>query len=463
MIGTSILNKVREKLDWFKAVNGYNALAGWRLSRESALAMWIGGCCVLGYLYLGYHSNLATGIHVFEFLGGHFFIASLVLGYYCYCVLYNRPPGYAPIILWAIVFRIIGVYGSPILEDDYFRYLLDGCVFVTTGTPYSIAPDSMFIENNLPSECQILLSRVNNPALPTIYAPVLQYFFAVAHLISPVNIDLLQWSVSLVDILLLGLLSRYAPVHYVMLYAWSPLVIKEISFTAHPDIIGIALVMAAFHLRKLNKPTIAVGLMALACATKIFAVLMLPFLVWRLAPRYWVLCAACIALLYLPFVLHGATDLSMLSLFVQRWQYNASLFLLVDNYVANWMARVICFGLFTLWYLGYFVTWARAKSSAVFPRGEWVFGMFLLLCPVFHPWYALWLLPFAVLRPSVWAWVLATVLPLSYVSGLHYLAADMSVHKILPLAYSVEVFAVAVALLVDGGRTVLSKHKQHHQ
>ena len=428
----------------------------------SADAVWAalaGGGCALGYLYLAWLSNLPGRVGVFAFLGAHFYIAIVMFGYWFWCALRDREITYGAVILWAIIFRAIGIYGTPILEDDYFRYLLDGCVFVATGTPFGVSPESMFAGNPLPTECQILLSRVNNPHLPTIYGPLLQYVFAALHLVAPVNIKALQLTLSLFDVALILLLCRHAPARYVLLYAWCPLVVKEISFTAHPDIIGVLLVVAAFHLRKLN-PLAAVVLMAMACAAKVFAVLMLPFLLWRLALRYWLLCAATVVLLYLPFLLQGATDLAVLGVFLRQWQFNPGLFLPVTGFFGDFPARVICYTLFGLWWLFYFVRRARQKSPDSFAlgaRGEWVFGVFLLLSPVVNPWYVIWLLPFAVLRPQVWPWALAIAVPLSYISGLNYMESGLDAYEIAPWAYYTQLVVVAAALGVDGWRYVTSR------
>ena len=420
--------------------------------KQSVSATLAGGCCTLLYLYIARQSNLDAGIGLFEFLGGHFAISAVVLGYWYYCTRRGVEITYGAVLLWAVVFRAIGVYGSPILEDDYFRYLLDGCVFASTGMPYGIAPASLFAENQLPDACQILLSRVNNPHLPTIYGPVLQYLFVALHLVAPVSVKALQLTLSVVDLGLILLLCRYAPARYVMLYAWCPLVVKEISFTAHPDIIGIALLMTAFHLRKLDRPAAAVVVAALACATKVFALLLLPFLLLQLARRYWLLWAATAALLYLPFVLQGASDLAVLGVFLRQWEFNSTLFALAGAYFSEPAARVICLILFGLWWLFYFASRARAPSPGVFPRGEWVFGMCLLLSPVLNPWYLIWLLPFAVLRPQAWAWTLALAVPLSYVVGLHYLESGLDAYQIVPWAYYGQLLAVAAALAVDGWR-----------
>lgn len=421
-----------------------------------------GVCCAIGFLYLAHLSNLALRsnftLSVFNLLATHFYIAAVVLIFWCNCARRNWQITYRTVIMWAVIFRVIGVYGSPILEDDYFRYLLDGCAFVATGTPFGVSPDSMFGANSLPAECQRLLSQVNNPHLPTIYAPVLQYVFAALHLVAPVNIKILQLVLSLFDLGLVVLLCRYAPARHVMLYAWCPLVVKEISFNAHPDIIGIVLLMAAFHSRKLKQPAVAVILAAMACATKAFAVLLLPFLLWRLPLRYFGFCAGVIILLYLPFILRGETDISVLQIFLRQWQFNPALFLLASHYFGDSPARVICFSLFALWWCFYFISWARARTSiastahALGVRGEWVFGVFLLLSPVVNPWYVLWLLPFAVVRPRVWAWSLAVVVPLSYFIGLHHVDSNLAAYQIAPWAYYTQIMVLSIALAIDRWR-----------
>jgi len=125
---------------------------------------------------------------------------------------------FTAIFLWAMAFRAIGLWGDPILEDDFYRYLLDGCVFVASGSPYGIPPSSLFFENSLSPHCEQLLNGVNNPDLPTIYAPLLQYIFAIAHIISPANIDALQAIYSLIDLALILVLGKCAPARHVMLW-----------------------------------------------------------------------------------------------------------------------------------------------------------------------------------------------------------------------------------------------------
>ena len=138
------------------------------------------------------------------------------------------------LILWAVTFRIWGLAGGPFYEDDFYRYLWDGYRFATTGTPYGPAPETFFVDPSVPPAMQSLLSGINYPELPTIYAPVTQVIFLLGYWVNPGSVAVLQAILILLDLALVVLLLRLAPARNVLLYAWCPLVIKEIAFTAHP-------------------------------------------------------------------------------------------------------------------------------------------------------------------------------------------------------------------------------------
>ena len=168
----------------------------------------------------------------------------------------------------------------------------------------------------MPALFQGVLDGVNYPELPTIYAPVTQVVFLVAYWVEPASVAALQAILIAVDLATVLLLLRLAPARNVLLYAWCPLVVKEIAFTAHPDGVGICLLLAAIVL-----------------ARKVF--------VATASPR---------------------------------------------------------------------------RAAAI---GDWLFGFLLAVSPVINPWYLLWLLPFAVVFPSFWAWTASAAVLLSHITGLN--------------------------------------------
>ena len=81
---------------------------------------------------------------------------------------------------------------------------------------------------------QSVLHGINYPELPTIYAPVTQAIFLLGYWLQPGSVAVLQAILIGLDLAAVALLLRLAPARNVLLYAWCPLVIKEIAFTAHP-------------------------------------------------------------------------------------------------------------------------------------------------------------------------------------------------------------------------------------
>jgi hypothetical protein len=258
--------------------------------------------CSLGYLFISLESRVGHGPELFHYLGIHWLIGLSVFTYWIFLYRKKLFPNYRMVIFWALVFRLIGVSGSPVLEDDFYRYLLDGCVFLVSGSPYGITPESLFHHSTLSAQCQAALNWVNNPDLPTIYGPFLQYIFAFAHILSPADVTPLQLICALFDMGVILMLCKLTNARNVLLYAWNPLVLKELAFTAHPDIIGIFFLLAAFLLKQQQRNAIASVMIAVACASKIFAILALPWFIYRLKPKYILICFSTIILLYLPFL-----------------------------------------------------------------------------------------------------------------------------------------------------------------
>ena len=106
-----------------------------------------------------------------------------------------------------------------------------------------------------------------------------------------------------------------------------------------------------------------------------------------------------------------------------EWRFNAALFDVFAAGLPDMAARVVsvvAFGAFLIW-----CYWHQARglshgeAANEVPRGDWIFGALLLLSPVVNPWYLIWVLPFAVVYRSAWAWTASAAVLLSYVTGLN--------------------------------------------
>ncbi|MCY3969838.1 MAG: glycosyltransferase 87 family protein [Acidobacteria bacterium] len=322
------------------------------------------------------------------------------------------------LLFWAIAFRLVGLVGGPFYEDDFYRYLWDGYRFAVAGTPYGAAPEEFFVDPAVPVLFQGVLHGVNYPELPTIYAPVTQFVFLVAYWIKPASVAVLQAILIAVDLAVVFLLLRLAPARNVLLYAWCPLVVKEIAFTAHPDGVGVCLLLAGIVLARERRFWTAAALLGLAVATKTFALVLAPLVLVRARPKHWALFVGTVAAAYLPFVVTGGTDLVSLLTFARDWEFNSAIFGLLKTVVAPSGARLVVGLLFAVFWAACFIRYARGVERGI-PRGDWLFGVLLVLSPVINPWYLLWLLPFAVVFPSVWGWTASVAILLSYITGLN--------------------------------------------
>jgi len=391
--------------------------------------------------------------------------------------------GYRPILLWALffglLFRLLGVVTFPVLEDDIYRYLWDGRMFVQTGSPYGVAPADFFASSNLSEHFETILDGVNHPGLATVYGPTLQLAFGLSYLIAPGAIWPLQSLFALADVLVLLILLRVIPqdsrphLFCWLLYAWSPLLIKEFATTAHPDVLGVLFVLVAFVLRKGQSSSLRlllIGfLLALAVGVKPFALVIAPFLI-GLRLQAMIGFALGILLITLPFA--GFDPVSAQAVWLpeglqamgQGWFFNAGLYELAYalGFVDLVLLQRIGLGVFALvwgltWINAQMNTQMNAQKNASRPSSPVIlllFGLFLLVLPALNPWYLAWWLPFAVMTPCVTPWVASFVLLLSYTSGINVssgagLEGVGTLYQVPGWALCVEFGLIALALSVD--------------
>ena len=322
------------------------------------------------------------------------------------------------VFLWAGVFRVCGLFGGPFFEDDFYRYLWDGYRFAVTGTPYGVAPEAFFVDPAVPHLFRGILDQINNPDLPTIYAPVTQFVFLLSYLIFPGSVTALQAILIVFDLVTIALLFRLTSIGNVMLYAWCPLVVKEIAFTAHPDGIGVCLLLAAIVLSGKSRWKSASVCLGMAVGAKVFALVLVPLVLLRTRIKYWVMCGATILALYAPFVLSGSTDMQSLRVFAQQWEFKSALFGLLSNILGVFETKLLLGLVFAAFWISYSARYRKDDANFI-PRGDWLYGALLVVSPVINPWYLLWLLPFAAVFPSTWAWTASLAVLISYATGLN--------------------------------------------
>ena len=422
----------------------------------------VGLWCALGYAALAFLARRPgePDLLVFFFLVA--WTSLPVFNLFLYFRRCDEPFPLGRLIFWAVVFRICGLAGGPLFEDDFYRYLWDGYRFATTGTPYGAAPEAFFADPGVPTVFHGILDGINNPELSTIYAPVTQVVFLLGYWLNPGSVVALQSILIVVDLATMLLLLRLAPAGNVMLYAWCPLVVKEIAFTAHPDGIGVCLLLAAIVLIRDHRWS-AAACLGMAVGAKIFALVLAPLVLVGAGLGAWVLFIITLAAVYVPFALQGGTDLESLLVFAREWEFNSAAFGLLTTVLRPFDAKLVLSLLCGIFWGHYYFRYSRSRAGEV-PRGDWLYGVLLMASPVINPWYLLWLLPFAAIAPSVSAWTASVVVFLAYVTGLNLNDGDLQPYQqpmwVRPLEFGLILLALAYDLsrrrsIGPGGREKL--------
>ena len=322
----------------------------------------------------------------------------------------------------ALVLRLIAFQGEPLLEDDHYRYLWDGHRTLTALDPYRLAPAAYFGDDGVSPLWQAVLNGINHPEVPTIYGPLLQWVFALGQWLTPAKVGGVQAILLGVDLATLALLlGARVPLLCSVVYALHPAILKEAITSAHPDGLLGLLLLAAMLTWRSTRPgaPFAVGvLLALALATKVAALLVLPLFLLRRSRGQRLHMAIGLAtgllLMYGPFLIAGGGEWAGLQAFATTWRFNPLLFRPLDALLPSIAARV-CAAAFIL--VGLVALLVRGRASNQMPAVDLMLLVLLLFSPVVNPWYWLWALAPALALQHGLVPVAAAVGVLSYLNG----------------------------------------------
>lgn len=358
--------------------------------------------------------------------------------------------------------RLVTAVSQPILEDDFYRYLWDGALTARGHNPYALTPAAVQRRDEavpvpigeLGDESGIVLHRVNHPQLGTVYPPVAQVAFAVAHQLAPWRLSGLRVLYYGLDIavfaLLIALLKSLdrSPL-LVLIYWWNPLALKEVYNSVHMDLLLVPLLLGALLLFLRGRLVWSMAPLALAVAIKLWPLLLAPPLlapgirqVRRTVVALAIFVALALLLLAPAFTSIGLGHDSGFAAYGMRWEMNDALFMIfpwiirqigalteagITPAAAHRGAKVVVATLLVLIVLGLSWRSTRANTGGGEPTAWsverkrawcrsllWIVAALFLLSPTQFPWYYLWLLPFLTLTPNRALLSLTIMLPIYY-------------------------------------------------
>ena len=328
------------------------------------------------------------------------------------------------------------------LDDDIHRYVWDGRVQRLGYNPYILVPSEPALAGLHTSETRTL----NNPEVPSPYPPGAELFFravtAIHESTFALKVAFVICDMAIVFVLLDVLRRTRQGGHWVLAYAWYPLLATEVAGSGHIDIVGVLLLLvsAAALLRRWR--SVAAIAFGLAVAVKLLPIVLLPLYWKRVRLRDGALAAALLGLLYVPFLDHGRIPFGSLGTYVQRFRFNDPVFATLERVTAPQVvaALAVLVGFLT-------AMWMRRRSAEWSSDAfAWPMAASLLCAPVVYPWYMLWLLPFvrSVTTLPIIAWTVS-IIPTFYVWHLRTLGRPWVVAGWILL---VEYGSVAVAAAI---------------
>ena len=331
------------------------------------------------------------------------------------------------ILAAALLFRLTLLPTEPSLSDDLYRYLWDGRVQLAGINPFLHPPES----EQLLSLRNELWDQINHKDISTIYPPLSQILFRLTCAVSPtvfmMKVIFTAFDCAIILLLATILRSRNEDPRRVLLYAWNPLPIVEVAGSGHLDTFGVFLLLSSLYFLIRRQRAAAAWTLAGAFMAKLLPILVLPIL-WRDADSRWSEWKARLPLLWFPvgagvalllFADAGRDILAGLQIFLAKWRFNDAVFSVLYAAIKDpglnpddaglYDAKLLSAGLLVV-----VVSWTLVFHRDSFRAAATILGANLLLSPVLHPWYMLWVLPFQVFfHVPAWTFLSAAVF-LSY-------------------------------------------------
>ena len=347
-------------------------------------------------------------------------------------------------LVLAAVWHVLFLRLPPGSDDDIHRYLWDGRLQRLGYNPYVVVPNDPAVAALHTPETRAL----NHPDLSSPYPPGAELFFrgitAIRESTFALKAAFVACDFAIVLILLDVLRRSGQGAHWVLAYAWHPLLATEVAGSGHVDIVGALLLLVSAAALGRRWRAVAAVAFGLAVAVKFLPIVLLPLYWRRVRVRDGALAVIVVGLLYVPFLNHGRIPIGSLGTYVHSFWFNDPVFAALERVAAPELIAgiAVLVGVLT-------AGWLRKKSVTSSDAFAWPMAASLLCAPVVYPWYLLWMLPFlrsvSALPLIIWT---VSIIPTYYVWHLRALGQPFIVPGwIMLLEYGSVAMTAAVVLL----------------
>ncbi|MFQ5845566.1 MAG: hypothetical protein ACE5JG_11330 [Planctomycetota bacterium] len=403
--------------------------------------------------------------------------ASLLHGMAC-VVAFRRPPPLTLVIVVGAAARLFLLFGAPGpgLEGDPDRLRLEGRLLNAGVSPYEFTPAQIatpdpVLEGAFTPERATRMARaraaltgedapdpaaVKAPHIRSIQTPLVHAVAGLADRIKPESTRGLAFLALVADtlavfFLVMALRSLALPLSWVIVYAWSPILVKEVYGTLAVDAFVLPAIAGMVWCLAAGRRLAAAIPLALSAAVRPVMLVLNLALVRRLGPLGVATALVLVAAVWFPFVGTDVAPESTVQGTIHVWrhyEYNSVAESLArgalsevpvrakgglrlagvelqtagESPAALW-AKLVCAALllalilFSVLRPNDRVLERRNREASLDELFLVLLGI-LIVSPVLHPWHALWLLPVLAVRPAP-SWILLPgIVSVSYVTHL---------------------------------------------
>jgi hypothetical protein len=348
-------------------------------------------------------------------VGSHLVLFGLAFGAYLVALHAARglsAHGLRAAIGLAVLWRLALVPAFPLLSDDVFRYVWEGRVQIHGGNPYAWEdrPESPRWEGLHDGVWRGVTHREYTAVYPPLWEILCRTVVGLHDSVAAMKAFVVACELALLVLLTRMLRRRGLPPERILILAWSPLALVEVAGSGHNDAVGALLLMASLAALDRGDGLGSALAAALGGQTKL-----LPALVaasWLRRYRFWHLVAAIdLALLLLvPYAAAGPGLWMSLGKYGRYWLFNESLFDPLAAIAGGHEAAVRLAGAL----LAALAVLLAARKIEPVSAALAIVAASVLLAPNVLPWYALWFLPFLVLRDAPAALLFTGTVQLAY-------------------------------------------------
>lgn len=434
-----------------------------QLNKKTSIVALVGAITLFFFGYYINRDNQFSLFLVYAILTGLFFYV------YPFWKSVIKPKlEFRQVLIVALIFRVVLLFSTPKLSDDYYRFIWDGELISNGINPYEFKPIDQKFDS--PKEEFLLKDRayekMNSKEYYSVYPPVHQMFFGLVANISGGNsyqfIILLRLLLIGFDVGVICMLAKLLKwfskkKELVVVYALNPLVITELTGNLHFEGVTLFFVLASIWFI-VQKRTVQAGLLyALAICTKLIPILFLPLFMVRVKWKNLFVLYGVIGfftlLLFLPFVEVNLLETfgSSISLYFKNFEFNGSLYYVFReigfqiygyNQIENIgkMAQLI-----VLFSAIFILLKSKSDFKIIFKDIVWLLLIYYSLASVVHPWYIIYLLTLSIFTNLRFPLVWSVIVVLSYHAYRDAFVVD-EIYWLIGIEYTVLLVAVVLDL-----------------